>query len=91
MFGHCRWKTVKEIYNLTKSYPIEERYGLICSNKQSSCFNTELILRKVWEEIIKKIQFNFFMFQEVSAYELETLLECCIDDKYYWIIKHITK
>ncbi len=67
-------ETVKEIYNLTKSVSQRRKIWADIIKLIEQRYQYPVILLKVWEEIIKKILFNFFIFRRGSAYEVETLL-----------------
>jgi four helix bundle protein len=75
------WKysleTVKQIYILTKSYPLEERYGLVSQTRRAAasipCNIAEGLGRNY-----KKDSLQFLYISRGSAYELETLLEVAL-------------
>lgn len=65
--------TVKEIYILTKSYPIEERYGLISQTNRAAVSIPSNIAEGLGRNY-KKDCIQFLYVSRGSAYELETLL-----------------
>jgi|SRR5579862_3337152 len=75
------WKysmeTVKQTYILTKSYPSEERYGLVIQTRRAAasipCNIAEGLGRNH-----KKDSLQFLYISRGSAYELETLLEVAL-------------
>jgi four helix bundle protein len=75
------WKisieTVKEIYNLTKSYPYEERYGLI-SQTNRAAVSIPSNLSEGFGRNSKKDTVHFLYISRGSAYELETLLSIAL-------------
>jgi four helix bundle protein len=80
-------KTAKEIYELTKSYPVEERYGLISQTNRAAVSIAANIAEGVGRNS-KNDTLRFLHISRGSAYELETLLCLAlmtkiIDDKAY--------
>src|SRR4249919_3241255 len=83
-------KTVKEIYSLTKSYPYEEKYGLVSQTNRAAvsipCNIAEGLARKH-----KKDTLQFLHVSRGSAYEVETLLSVALmidiinEEKYYQV------
>ncbi len=71
------WKismeTVKEIYCLTKSYPIEEKYGLISQTNRAAVSISSNIAEGLGRNY-KKDTIQFLHISRGSAYEVETLL-----------------
>jgi four helix bundle protein len=78
------WKismeTVNEIYNLTKSYPIEEKYGLI-SQTNRAAFSIPSNIAEGLGRNYKKDCIQFLHVSRGSAYELETLLSVALMTK----------
>jgi four helix bundle protein len=66
-------KTVKEVYILTKSYPIEERYGLISQTNRAAVSIPSNVAEGLGRNH-KKDSIQFLYISRGSAYELETLL-----------------
>jgi len=66
-------KTVKEVYILTKTYPIEERYGLISQTNRAAVSIPSNIAEGLGRNH-KKDSIQFLYVSRGSAYELETLL-----------------
>jgi four helix bundle protein len=66
-------ETVKEIYTLTKSYPAEERYGLISQTNRAAVSIPSNIAEGLGRNH-KKDCIQFLYISRGSAYELETLL-----------------
>ena len=66
-------QTVKEIYILTKSYPIEEKYGLISQTNRAAVSIPSNIAEGLGRNH-KKDCVQFLHVSRGSAYELETLL-----------------
>ena len=71
------WKlsmeTVKEIYKLTKSYPTDERYGLISQTNRAAVSIPSNIAEGLGRNY-KKDTLQYFHISRASAYEVETLL-----------------
>jgi len=71
------WKismeTVKEIFILTKSYPLEEKYGLISQTNRAAVSIPSNIAEGLGRNH-KKDCIQFLHVSRGSAYELETLL-----------------
>jgi four helix bundle protein len=71
------WKismdTVKEIYNVTRSYPSEERFGLISQTNRAAVSLPGNIAEGLGRNY-KKDSIQFLHIAKGSAYELETLL-----------------
>jgi four helix bundle protein len=65
--------TVKEIYILTKSYPVEEKYGLISQTNRAAVSIPSNIAEGLGRNY-KKDCIQFLHISRGSAYELETLL-----------------
>jgi four helix bundle protein len=76
------WKlfmeSVKEIYHLTKSYPTEERYGLI-SQTNRAAVSIPSNLAEGFGRNSKKDTLHFLYISSGSAYELETLLSIAFE------------
>ncbi|HET7001494.1 MAG TPA: four helix bundle protein [Puia sp.] len=70
-------ETVKEIYKLTKSYPIEERYGLISQTNRAAVSIPSNIAEGLGRNY-KKDCIQFLYVSKGSAYELETLLSVAL-------------
>jgi four helix bundle protein len=66
-------ETVKEIYTLTKSYPVEERYGLISQTNRAAVSIPSNIAEGLGRNY-KKDCIQFLYISRGSAYELENLL-----------------
>jgi len=64
---------VKEIYILTKSYPSEERYGLISQTNRAVVSITSNLAEGFGRNSIKDT-IHFLYISRGSAYEVETLL-----------------
>jgi four helix bundle protein len=80
-------KTVKEIYSLTKLYPLEERYGLISQTNRAAVSIPANVAEGLGRNY-KKDTLQFLHVSRGSAYELETLLSVArmieiIDDEKY--------
>jgi four helix bundle protein len=80
-------KTVKEIYSLTKSYPVEEKYGLISQTNRAAVSIPTNVAEGLGRNY-KKDTIQFLHVSRGSAYELETLLSVAyminiIDDEKY--------
>jgi four helix bundle protein len=66
-------KTVQEIYILTKSYPSEEKFGLVSQTNRAAVSIPSNIAEGLGRNH-KKDCIQFFHISRGSAYELETLL-----------------
>lgn len=66
-------ETVKEIFILTKSYPLEEKYGLISQTNRAAVSIPSNIAEGLGRNH-KKDCIQFLHVSRGSAYELETLL-----------------
>jgi|SRR5579863_109605 len=66
-------EVVKEIYNLTKQYPMDERYGLISQTNRAAVSIPTNIAEGMGRNYTKDT-IQFFHVSRGSAYELETLL-----------------
>ena len=80
-------EVVKEIYNLTKHYPIDERYGLISQTNRAAISIPSNIAEGMGRNYTKDTV-QFLHVSRGSAYELETLLNVAmminiIDDQTY--------
>ena len=78
---------VKEIYRLTKLYPIDERYGLI-SQTCKAAVSIPCNIAEGMGRNYKKDTIQFLHVSRGSAYEVETLLNIAqmidiIDEKTY--------
>src|ERR1700719_5341650 len=78
---------VKETYNLTKLYPIDERYGLISQTNRAAVSIPSNIAEGMGRNYTKDTV-QFLHVSRGSAYELETLLNVAmminiIDDQTY--------
>ena len=78
---------VKEIYKLTKLYPIEERYGLISQTNKAAVSIPANIAEGLGRNH-KKDTIQFLFISRGSAYEVETLLNVAqmidiIDEQTY--------
>jgi four helix bundle protein len=78
---------VKEIYSLTKHYPIDERYGLISQTNRAAVSIPSNIAEGMGRNYTKDTV-QFLHVSRGSAYELETLLNVAmminiIDDRNY--------
>ena len=78
---------VKEIYKLTKCYPIDERYGLISQTNRAAVSIPTNIAEGMGRNYTKDTV-QFLHVSRGSAYELETLLNVAmminiIDDQTY--------
>ncbi len=85
------WKismeTVREIYILTKSYPVEEKYGLVSQTNRAAVSIPSNIAEGLGRNYNKDC-IQFLHISRGSAYELETLLTIAlmtkiINDKCY--------
>ncbi len=65
--------TVKEVYEITKSYPKEERYGLINQTNRAAISIPANIAEGLGRNY-KKDTVQFLHISRGSAYEVETLL-----------------
>lgn len=68
---------VKEVYKLTKSYPAEERYGLISQTNRAAVSIPSNIAEGLGRNY-KKDTIQFLHISRGSAYELETLLNVAL-------------
>jgi four helix bundle protein len=66
-------QTVKEVYDLTKSYPLEERYGLV-SQTNRAAISIPSNIAEGFGRNHKKDTIQFLHISRGSAYEVETLL-----------------
>ena len=66
-------ETVKQIYDLTKSYPSNEQYGLISQTKRAAVSIPSNIAEGLGRNH-KKDTIQFLHISRGSAYELETLI-----------------
>ena len=64
---------VKEIYSLTKSYPLDERFGLISQTNRAAVSIPSNIAEGMGRNY-KKDTIQFLHISRGSAYEVETLL-----------------
>ena len=70
-------ETVKEIYNLTKLYPKDERYGLISQTNRAAVSIPANIAEGMGRNY-KKDTIQFLHVSRGSAYEVETLLNVAL-------------
>jgi four helix bundle protein len=70
-------KTVKEIYSLTRSYPNQEKYGLISQTNRAAVSIPGNIAEGLGRNT-KKDSIQFLHISRGSAYELETLLSIAV-------------
>ena len=80
-------KTVKEIYNLTRSYPQDEQYGLKSQTNRAAVSIPSNIAEGLGRNY-KKDTIQFLHISRGSAYEVETLLSIArminiIDEEKY--------
>src|SRR5450755_1443007 len=80
-------KTVKEVYDLIKSYPKEEKYGLISQTTRAAVSIPANIAEGLGRNY-KKDTIQFLHISRGSAYEVETLLSIArminiIDEEKY--------
>jgi four helix bundle protein len=68
---------VKEIYSLTKLYPIDERYGLISQTNRAAVSIPSNIAEGLGRNY-KKDTIQFLHISRGSAYEVETLLNIAL-------------
>ena len=68
---------VKEIYNLTKSYPKEEMFGLTSQTKRAAVSIPSNIAEGLGRNF-KKDSIQFLHIARGSAYEIETLLSIAV-------------
>jgi four helix bundle protein len=66
-------ETVKEVYRLTRLYPIEERYGLVNQTNRAAVSISANIAEGLGRNY-KKDTIQFLHISRGSAYEVETLL-----------------
>jgi four helix bundle protein len=66
-------ETIKEIYDMTKLYPIEEKYGLISQTNRAAVSIASNIAEGMGRNH-KKDTIQFLHISRGSAYEVETLL-----------------
>jgi len=75
------WKismqTVKEIYQLTKYYPVEERFGLVSQSNRAAVSIPSNIAEGLGRKH-KNETLHFLHISRGSAYELETLLNIAV-------------
>jgi four helix bundle protein len=86
-------KTVKEIFNITKSYPKSEMYGLVSQSNRAAVSIPSNIAEGLGRNH-KKDTLQFLHISRGSAYELETLLSVAfmvnlIDQEKYNIATEI--
>ena len=79
---------VKEVYDLTKSYPAEERFGLTSQTNRAVVSIPANIAEGMGRGSFRDTT-HFFHISRGSAYETETLLNvalmiCIIDQKSFW-------
>ena len=79
--------TVKEVYKITRSYPKEERYGLINQTNRAAISIPANIAEGLGRNS-KKDTIQFLHISRGSAYEVETLLSIArminiVDDQAY--------
>jgi|SRR5580765_1145757 len=83
-------KTVKEIYNLTKLYPKEEKYGLISQTTRAAVSIPTNIAEGLGRNF-RKDTIQFLHISRGSAYEVETLLSVALmidiidQEKFNWV------
>ena len=70
-------KTVKEIYDLTKLYPKDEKYGLISQTTRAAVSIPANIAEGLGRNY-KKDTIQFLHISRGSAYEVETLLSVAL-------------
>jgi four helix bundle protein len=80
-------ETIKEIYDLTKSYPSDEKYGLISQTNRAAVSIATNIAEGMGRNY-KKDTIQFLHVSRGSAYEVETLLSVAqmvkiIDEQNY--------
>jgi four helix bundle protein len=80
-------ETIKEIYDLTKSYPKDEKYGLISQTNRAAVSIASNIAEGMGRNY-KKDTIQFLHISRGSAYEVETLLSIAqminiIDEENY--------
>ncbi len=80
-------ETIREIYNLTKLYPIDEKYGLISQTNRAAVSIATNIAEGMGRNY-KKDTIQFLHVSRGSAYEVETLLSVAqmikiIDEENY--------
>jgi four helix bundle protein len=68
---------VKEVYSLTKMYPIDERYGLI-SQTNRAAVSIPVNIAEGMGRNYKKDTIQFLHISRGSAYEVETLLNVAL-------------
>jgi four helix bundle protein len=73
-------ETVKEVYTLTKSYPTDERFGLI-SQTNRAAVSIPSNIAEGFGRNHKKDTIQFLYISRGSAYELETLLNIAFSIK----------
>jgi four helix bundle protein len=69
--------TVKEIYSLTKSYPFDERYGLVSQTNRAAISIPSNIAEGLGRNY-RKDTLQFLHISRGSAYEVETLLSVAL-------------
>ena len=70
-------KTVKEIFDITKSYPKSEKYGLVSQSNRAAVSIPSNIAEGLGR-YHKKETLQFLHISRGSAYELETLLSVAL-------------
>jgi four helix bundle protein len=70
-------KTVKEVYNITRSYPREEKYGLTNQMNRAAVSIPSNIAEGLGRNY-KKDTIQFLHISRGSAYEVETLLRIAL-------------
>jgi four helix bundle protein len=70
-------KTVREIYDITKAYPKEEKYGLISQTTRAAVSIPANIAEGLGRNY-KKDTIQFLHVSRGSAYEVETLLSVAL-------------
>ena len=70
-------ETVKEVYDITKLYPIEEKYGLKSQTNRAAVSIPSNIAEGLGRNY-KKDTIQFLHISRGSAYEVEDFTEYCI-------------